>query len=34
MNEETLEVIRRNIRANEEKYVAMGAVDRERSDQE
>lgn len=34
MNEETLEVIRRNIRTNEEKYVAMGRVDRERPQQE
>lgn len=34
MNEETLEVIRQNIRTNEEKYVAMGTVDQERTRQD
>jgi hypothetical protein len=29
MNDETLEVIRNNIRTNKDKYVAMGSVDRE-----
>lgn len=28
MNEDTLEVIRENIRSNKEQYIAMGTVDK------